>query len=328
MPPRSSISIPAGIILVLLTVVADTKAQDDKPVPAAVVTIKGNVLCNRATATKPWNWDPKDGDHTPVMFAVEGTPEIAGQVRSIMSRYPERGLDVDDALRIQDEFTQHLKFFIVPGPIAQKVHKEVEAGSRLLALTGTLARKDGRNWITVTRAEPAKVNYPARMLAPDRPFSPPAGEPLALKVNDKLTLKCILLPAGRFLAGSPFYQRRYQDEYPHEVVLTRPFYMSEIPITQEIYEAVMGTNPSLSKGVELSGRASSSRRHPAILPDSVGEERRHGASANRRRVGVRGPRRHVQSLLHREIQRPAQRDGQPAQHHPGPEQEAQRVGPL
>ena len=44
-----------------------------------------------------------------------------------------------------------------------------------------------------------------------------------LKINDELTLKCILLPAGRFLAGSPFYQRRYQDEYPHEVVLTRPF---------------------------------------------------------------------------------------------------------
>ncbi len=78
------------------------------------------------------------------MFALEGTPEIAEQVRSIMSRYPERGLDVDDALRVQDEFTKHLKFFIVPGPIAEKVHKEVEAGSRLLALTGTVARKDGK----------------------------------------------------------------------------------------------------------------------------------------------------------------------------------------
>ena len=204
----------------------------------------------------------------------------------------------------------------------------MEAGSRLLALTGTVARKDGKNWITVTRAEPAKVNYPARMLAPDQPFSTPAGEPLALKINEKLTLKCILLPAGRFLAGSPFYQRRYQDEYPHEVVLTRPFYMSEIPVTQEIYEAVMGTNPSLSKGAQFPVERARSRRHPAILPDSVREERRHGASANRRRVGVRGPRRHIESLLHREIQRPAQRDGQPAQHHAGPEQKAQRLGPL
>jgi formylglycine-generating enzyme required for sulfatase activity len=239
------------MILALLTVVTGTRAQDEKQVPAAVVTVKGNVLCNRATETKPWYWDPKDGDHTPVIFALEGTPEIVEQVRTTMSHYPDRGLDVDDALWVQDEFTQHLKFFIAPGPIAEKVHKEVEAGSRLLALTGTIARKDGRSWITVSRVEPAKVNYPARMLAPDQPFSPPGKEPLALKINHDLTLKCILLPAGRFLAGSPFYQRRYQDEYPHEVVLTSPFYMSEIPITQEIYEAVMGTNPSLSKGARF-----------------------------------------------------------------------------
>ena len=77
MPPRRWISIPAGMSLVVLTAVASATAQDDTHMPAAVVTIKGNVLCNRATATKPWNWDPSDGDHTPVMFALEGTPEIA-----------------------------------------------------------------------------------------------------------------------------------------------------------------------------------------------------------------------------------------------------------
>ena len=64
-------------------------------------------------------------------------------------------------------------------------------------------------------------------------------------------MNCIL-PARRPVPpGSPFYQRRYQDEYPHEVVLTRPFYMAEIPVTQEIFEAVMGKNPSLSKGPRL-----------------------------------------------------------------------------
>jgi formylglycine-generating enzyme required for sulfatase activity len=86
------------------------------------------------------------------------------------------------------------------------------------------------------------------MLRADRPFASQDKEPLLLKIDDKLTLKCNYLPAGRFLQGSPFYQRRYQDEYPHEVVLTRPFYMSEIPVTQEIFEAVMGKNPSLSQG--------------------------------------------------------------------------------
>jgi formylglycine-generating enzyme required for sulfatase activity len=45
--------------------------------------------------------------------------------------------------------------------------------------------------------------------------------------------------------GSPYYQYiRWQEEPPHLVTLTRPYYLAEIPVTQEIYQAVMGTNPS------------------------------------------------------------------------------------
>jgi hypothetical protein len=168
-----------------------------------------------------------------------------------MDHYPDRGLDVDGALLIQNEFSRHLKYFISPGPLADKIHKDVEAGSRLLSLTGTISEKQGRRWITVAHVEPARVNYPAKMLSPDRPFTPQGRDSLRLKINDKLTLSCNLLPAGRFLQGSPFYQVRYQDEFPHEVVLTKPFYMSEIPVTQEIFEAVLGKNPSLSKGARF-----------------------------------------------------------------------------
>ena len=115
------------------------------------MTIQGNVLCNRATDRKPWAWDPKDGDHTPIIYAIEGTPEIAERVRRIMETYPDRGLDVEDALRIQDEFGKHLKYFLAPGPIAAKIHKDVEAGTQLLALTGTISEEGGKRWITVTR---------------------------------------------------------------------------------------------------------------------------------------------------------------------------------
>jgi formylglycine-generating enzyme required for sulfatase activity len=238
-------------IVALSTPVACPAFQDAQPESPTELTIKGNVLCNRATDTKDWFWDPKDGDHTPVIYALDGTPEIAGTVRKIMEGYPDRGLDVDSALEIQEQFTRHLKYFISPAPLAEKIHKDVEAGSRLLALTGRISEKDGKRWIAITSYVPAEVRYPERMLRADRPFASQGKEPLLLKIDEKLTLKCILLPAGRFLQGSPFYQRRYQDEYPHEVVLTKPFYMSEIPITQEIFEAVMGKNPSLSKGPQF-----------------------------------------------------------------------------
>jgi hypothetical protein len=249
MPRQRRIGILTAMILALMPMVDRASARDEGS--RGEVVIKGNVLCNRATDPKPWSWDPKDGDHTPIIYAIEGTPEIAERVRKIMESYPDRGLDVEDALRIQDEFGKHLKYFIAPGPIAGKIHKDVEAGTQLLALTGTISEEGGKKWITVTRYQPSRVKYPEKMLAPDRPFAPPAGEPIVLKIGDALALKCIRLPAGRFLQGSPFYQRRYQDEYPHEVVLTRPFSMSEIPVTQEMFEAVMGKNPSRSKGARL-----------------------------------------------------------------------------
>jgi formylglycine-generating enzyme required for sulfatase activity len=242
------IGILSAIFAAAPALAGDAVRQGENPGSATEVTIKGNVLCNRATESKDWFWDTKDGDHTPVIYALEGTPAIALARAKIMEAYPERGLNVEDALRVGEQFDKQLKYFLAQGPMTEKIHKDVEAGSQLLALTGRLSEKDGKKWIKITSYKPATVKYPAKMLAPDQPFEQAAAKPILLKINDTLSLKCIVLPAGRFLQGSPFYQRRYQDEFPHEVVLTRSFAMSEIPITQEIFEAVMGKNPSQSKG--------------------------------------------------------------------------------
>jgi formylglycine-generating enzyme required for sulfatase activity len=68
----------------------------------------------------------------------------------------------------------------------------------------------------------------------------------------QLTLKCIHIPAGKFLMGTPVYMWPYHvEEYPHQVTLTRDYYLAEIPITQEMYEAVTGKNPSLVKNPQL-----------------------------------------------------------------------------
>jgi Sulfatase-modifying factor enzyme 1 len=245
---RCSIAVLAAIFMVMPGVAGSGAPQSATSRPPTVVTLKGNVLCNRATEPRDWFWDTKDGDHTPVIYALEGTPAIVVALRTIMESYPDRGLNVEDAQGIQEQFDKQLKYFLAPGPLTVKIHKDVEAGSQLLALTGATSEKDGKKWITITRYEPTTVKYPAKMLAPDQPFAKAGVKPILLKIDDTLSLKCNVLPAGRFLQGSPFYQRRYQDEFPHEVVLTKSFAMSEVPITQEMFEAVMGKNPSLSKG--------------------------------------------------------------------------------
>ena len=48
-----------------------------------------------------------------------------------------------------------------------------------------------------------------------------------------------------------FTEERRQYEVTHEVTLTKPFYMGKYEVTQEQYEAVMGKNPSDTKGAKL-----------------------------------------------------------------------------
>jgi formylglycine-generating enzyme required for sulfatase activity len=54
------------------------------------------------------------------------------------------------------------------------------------------------------------------------------------------------IPSGTFLMGSPPAERgRYDNEGPqHEVTITRGYWLGETPVTQALWVAVMGENPS------------------------------------------------------------------------------------
>ena len=61
-----------------------------------------------------------------------------------------------------------------------------------------------------------------------------------------VNLDLVLIPAGKFMMGSPEKEKgRHDDETQHEVTLTKPFYMGKFEVTQEQWETVMGHNPSL-----------------------------------------------------------------------------------
>jgi formylglycine-generating enzyme len=54
---------------------------------------------------------------------------------------------------------------------------------------------------------------------------------------------------GKYLMGSPKEEKeRDDDEVPHEVHLTKGFWLADTACTQELWEAVMGENPSRFKG--------------------------------------------------------------------------------
>jgi formylglycine-generating enzyme required for sulfatase activity len=237
-------------ILLAITLAGYARAQDRSKAP---VTIKGSMVCNGACIP-----DPKVEDHVMVVFAADGTDEIRAEVDKLMKEfYPDKGLDADAAQKLMDQFTARLKYHITPDSPALKDVKNTGKDHYCMpalasAVTGVVTEKDGKKWITATKIERTKLTFPDRMMAADKPFVMPDKEAVILKVGAKLTLKCVHIPPGKFLMGTPVYMWPYHvEEYPHVVTLTKPFYMAEIPVTQELYEAVMGNNPSTEKDPQL-----------------------------------------------------------------------------
>jgi formylglycine-generating enzyme required for sulfatase activity len=241
------------ILVISIALAGSVATQGQLPAKGAEVTLKGSLVCNGACIP-----DPKADDHVMALFAIDGTPEIRAELEKIVKEfYPDNGLDAEAAQKLMDQFSARLKYYIAADSPALKDSKNTGKNhycmpAKASAVTGVVTEKDGKKWINATRIELAKLDYPEKMLMADKPFVMPDKEPVTLRIADKLTLKCVYIPPGKFLMGTPVYMWPYHvEEYPHVVTLTKPFYMAEIPITQEMYEGVMGSNPSTVKDPQL-----------------------------------------------------------------------------
>ena len=76
----------------------------------------------------------------------------------------------------------------------------------------------------------------------------------AVDLGKGVKLEMVLIPAGKFMMGSPEGETGRNDndnEDQHEVTISTPFYMGKYEVTQEQWESVMGNNPSKTKGAKL-----------------------------------------------------------------------------
>ncbi|MCY3019412.1 MAG: formylglycine-generating enzyme family protein [Planctomycetota bacterium] len=219
-------------------------AEEAKP-GAAEVTLKGVLMLEEACTLKP----EKGAGEVPVLFALEGPPSVTEALDAIMkTHWPGDSMDAKQAMDLNESFVKRLKYYLTPCALTTKASKDGKWGNPLRDVTGFVCEKEGKKWITPSKIQDAKIKYPDKMLAPDKPLKSPGKEPLILKITDTLLLRCILLPAGDFLFEKPYYvQPRWQDEFPRHITLTKPLWMAEIPVTQEMWEAVMGNNPSTLK---------------------------------------------------------------------------------
>ena len=85
------------------------------------------------------------------------------------------------------------------------------------------------------------------------PTAPPSysasGKQLTLDLGNKVTMKLVIIPAGKFMMGSPEGEKdRDKNEGPqHEVTISNPFYMGVYDVTLEQYEQIMDENPDNSE---------------------------------------------------------------------------------
>ena len=215
------------------------------PAPAGKVTLVGNLLgsshmlglCDAAAKEK----------HT-FMLAFDGTPGIKAEFAQILKDFWPDGssLDGDSALELENQLIERLQFNL-DGPQEAAMWKEIKQHAYVSAVTvtGEIHEKPGtpwpQPWISTESFGPTTFKYPAKVMAAPKPFFLPNKPPLEIKINDKLTIKCIYVPPGRFYMGCPLIQIMHAEESPqHMATLTKGFYMAETPITYELYAAVTG----------------------------------------------------------------------------------------
>ncbi len=99
---------------------------------------------------------------------------------------------------------------------------------------------------------------PAAAPTKDGPAQPKGEGPVAAPTKDgpaqpqAVASELVRIEAGSFQMGSPKTEEgRSDDEDRHAVTLTRPFLLGRTEVTQGLYQAVMGENPSGNKASPL-----------------------------------------------------------------------------
>jgi formylglycine-generating enzyme required for sulfatase activity len=79
-----------------------------------------------------------------------------------------------------------------------------------------------------------------------------SGKEEVTDLGKDVKLEMILIPAGKFVMGSPESEKGHRiNETQHEVTITKPFYMGKYEVTQEQWDAVMINNRSFYRGPKL-----------------------------------------------------------------------------
>ena len=116
-----------------------------------------------------------------------------------------------------------------------------EAPSGLTSVEEILAPTDGPTYLTSTEEQPP-TDGPTYLTSTEEP-PPSQGDILTNTLATDVDLEMLYVEPGTFTMGSPYTEAgRGNGEIPHDVTLTKGFYLGKYEVTQAQYEAVMTGN--------------------------------------------------------------------------------------
>ena len=107
--------------------------------------------------------------------------------------------------------------------------------------------------VSQTQPVPSMASSSTTSISSNIIDSSTSGSVITIHVKDGVSIEMVKVEAGSFNMGAtPEMENPYEDEKPvHRVTLTNNYYVGKYEVTQALWQAVMGSNPSSFKGYDL-----------------------------------------------------------------------------
>ena len=217
----------------------------------------------KSVGSLPWNGSLKEGMHL-----LEVRKDGYRSQRKTIQLAQQQKLDVafDALAAIQGNLSVNFK------PFGSDVYVDgVKVGQSPRVFNGVLVgnhnveiRKSGyatsRQTVTISEGQTASISGSLTSTAStsgtnvlSSSSSSPSGNTITIPVKNGISIEMVKVEAGSFNMGAtPEMQAPYEVEKPvHRVTLTNNYYIGKYEVTQALWQAVMGSNPSYFKGDDL-----------------------------------------------------------------------------
>ena len=217
----------------------------------------------KSVGSLPWNGNLKEGMH---LLEVRKDGYRSQQKTIQLAQQQKLDVAFDALSAIQGNLSVNFK------PFGSDVYVDgVKVGQSPRVFNGVLVgnhnveiRKSGyatsRQTVTISEGQTASISGSltsptsssnANVLSSSS--SSPSGNTITIPVKNGISIEMVKVEAGSFNMGAtPEMENPYDSEKPvHRVTLTNKYYIGKYEVTQALWQAVMGSNPSGFKGDNL-----------------------------------------------------------------------------